>query len=126
MTFSLNATGRVPLADGSPPHLWSLMAVVAVQEHPGTEPMTIKMTPGVVPDATRFNPVLPIDGIVAGHIWTGIVEGVVPTYTHFMYDEKGREGCMLIRYVEGNSIAMVRTIEYRHSNDQCNRLVWIS
>jgi hypothetical protein len=72
------------------------------------ELMTMKVTPSIVPDATCFNPVLPIDGIIVGHIWAGVMEGVVPTHAHFMYDEKGREGCMLIRYVEGNSFAMVR------------------
>jgi hypothetical protein len=68
--------------------------------------MTMKMTPGVVQDAICFNPVLPIDGIIVRHTRTGVKEGVVPTHTHFMYDEKGREGCMSICYVEGNGIAL--------------------
>lgn len=72
------------------------------------ESMMMKVTPSIVPDATCFNPVLPINGIIVRHIWAGVMEGVIPTHAHFMYDEKGRVGCILIRYVKGNSFAMVR------------------
>jgi hypothetical protein len=54
------------------------------------EPMAMKVTLSIVPDAACFDPVLPIDGIIVGHIWGDVMEGVVPTHAHFVYDEKWR------------------------------------
>ena len=71
------------------------------------EPMTMKVILSIVPDTTCLNPVLPVNGIIVRHIWGDVMEGVVPTHAHFVYDEKGREGYIFIRYVEGNSFAMV-------------------
>src|SRR6266852_1719831 len=67
----------------------------------------MKLICGIVPDATCYYPVLPVDGIKVGHIWASVMEGMVPTHTHFVYDKDGRVGCMPIRYVKSNSFAMV-------------------
>ena len=67
----------------------------------------MKLILAIVPGTACHNPILPIDGTVVGQIWTGIMEWVEPTHTHFVNNEEGREWCLPICYIEGNSFPMI-------------------
>lgn len=49
------------------------------------------------------NPVLPIDCIIVGHIWTNVIKGMILMYIYFIYDKKG---CMFVYYIEGNNFVI--------------------